>query len=96
VLLLFPLSRLVKFGSWALYGDRFATEREVLLEPAEVSLSDEPGRRPPLAALSGSGEAEEFAERGRGRRGGGSIVPLMIAVVPEVNQRPIRHNSLPA
>jgi hypothetical protein len=44
VLLLLPLSRLVKLGSWALYGDRFATEREVLLELAEVSLSDEPGR----------------------------------------------------
>ena len=44
VLLLLPLSRLVKLGSWALYGDRFAMEKEVLLEPAEVSLSDDPGR----------------------------------------------------
>ena len=44
MLLLFPLSRLVKVGSWALYGDRFAMERVVLFEPAEVSLSEEPGR----------------------------------------------------
>lgn len=80
MLLWLPLSRLVKVGSWALYGDRFATEREVVFEPVEVSLSDEPERWP-LAALSLSGDAEELAERGRVRRGGGSVVAFMVAVL---------------
>lgn len=62
-----------------LYGDRFATERDVAFDPADMSLSEEPGRWP-LAALSPSGEAELLAERGRGRRGGGSTVPLIMAV----------------
>ena len=80
MLLWLPLSRLVKVGSWAVYGDLFATEREVAFEPAEVSLSDEPGRWP-LAALSLSGEVEELAERGRVRRRGGSVVVFIVVVL---------------
>lgn len=52
------------------------TEREVLLELAELSLSDELGR---CAFRSLSGDVEEWADRSLGRRfglGGASIVPL--------------------